>query len=589
MSATDRFFSAIADRNVQAVKTALKEGADIHALSKEGQGALHATVSVEKTLSEPLLDLLIASGADINQKNAFGQTPMDLALNSPYQVSFGRPVDENGNAIGKERPPETRFGPSPHDVLALYKRNAKATDQDSKIAEIRECLCQAGDPNPPPLGQIAELLASTRNPKSVPPLDAPAYDNNADDPFLAFATSYNFVNAVAHGFGYYQKSPVLQMIGNIQENSWEEYAAKAPDNLAHVKQSVSDMAHEFRKQVIGSALLRGLDENSVKQVNQDVLYNLIYGSYCDLLIENRRAEQLLEMAESYHRHITTLQDKLNLRIDGLEWSSLLKGETCLHPQVAGLQDYTIEHLTTGRELADEGKRLNHCVGGYASSCMMGNSHIFSIRDPQGVSISTFEIAIQKPGDAREREYRHVTVPGAEQDTIFVLRQHYGHGNGTPPVEGTDILEWFIGQVEKGAISLQTDSRTWGAHGENTAWKDASPLEQHLFHYKSDMTHDRQQRLFDLMVGTAKDVPSIRSGRKNYLVAPRFRHMAVEDFLEESGLNAKIKAMCERENNLSKRHLKGTKLVYTPPRHEAGQDLWQRRIDRKTAPEQHGRG
>ncbi len=44
-------------------------------------------------------------------------------------------------------------------------------------------------------------------------------------------------------------------------------------------------------------------------------------------------------------------------------------------------------------LADESKRLNHCVESYEAQCRSGRSHIFSIRGADGNSLSTAEIRL----------------------------------------------------------------------------------------------------------------------------------------------------------------------------------------------------
>ena len=52
--------------------------------------------------------------------------------------------------------------------------------------------------------------------------------------------------------------------------------------------------------------------------------------------------------------------------------------------------WTIQELRSKRELEDEGKLLQHCVGGYCKDVESGKSQIFSLRDPDGNPIATAE-------------------------------------------------------------------------------------------------------------------------------------------------------------------------------------------------------
>jgi hypothetical protein len=70
----------------------------------------------------------------------------------------------------------------------------------------------------------------------------------------------------------------------------------------------------------------------------------------------------------------------------------------LLPQAVTL-DKGIEAVPLGNaaELAEEGQRMQHCVGGYWRHCFLGESHIVSLRKPNGESLSTLEIRIPVNG------------------------------------------------------------------------------------------------------------------------------------------------------------------------------------------------
>ena len=62
--------------NIEAVKQAIADGADVNALGDEGETPLHqAAIGGHKEVAE----LLIAKGADLDAKS-YGETPLDLAI-----------------------------------------------------------------------------------------------------------------------------------------------------------------------------------------------------------------------------------------------------------------------------------------------------------------------------------------------------------------------------------------------------------------------------------------------------------------------------------------------------------------------------
>ena len=92
-------------------------------------------------------------------------------------------------------------------------------------------------------------------------------------------------------------------------------------------------------------------------------------------------------------------------------------------------------LVCSHDLADEGRRMNHCVGRYVENCATGHSHIVSIRDSSGKSLSTAEIEVfQSKQDRWEGN----------------VQQHYGPANGTPPLECTHLIELVLLELKQTA-------------------------------------------------------------------------------------------------------------------------------------------
>lgn len=76
-------------------------------------------------------------------------------------------------------------------------------------------------------------------------------------------------------------------------------------------------------------------------------------------------------------------------------------------------------LATSRELAEEGKALDHCVATYISACLFTRAHLFSLRAPDGRRMSTAEVALEEDETGRLRA---------------TLRQHRAGSNAEPGPE-----------------------------------------------------------------------------------------------------------------------------------------------------------
>ncbi|MEI7773371.1 MAG: hypothetical protein WCK17_01215 [Verrucomicrobiota bacterium] len=80
---------------------------------------------------------------------------------------------------------------------------------------------------------------------------------------------------------------------------------------------------------------------------------------------------------------------------------------CLLAQTVELGDnvYAVT-LGNAKALTEEGRRMQHCVGGYWQDCFLGNSHIVSLRDAGGESLSTLQVCVAKDGARRCEIIQH---------------------------------------------------------------------------------------------------------------------------------------------------------------------------------------
>lgn len=146
-------------------------------------------------------------------------------------------------------------------------------------------------------------------------------------------------------------------------------------------------------------------------------------------LERYPASELIRQAARWKREIW--------RAIGLELGDAAPEDLRIWPALPGLPyslgNLTAVSLTTPDELAIEAHQLNHCVDTYAKNCMLGSSHILSIRTHDGQSLSTAEIALQKRG---------------ESHAILEIVQHRGNGNQAPPVECQKLTDSVIETIQR---------------------------------------------------------------------------------------------------------------------------------------------
>ena len=78
---------------------------------------------------------------------------------------------------------------------------------------------------------------------------------------------------------------------------------------------------------------------------------------------------------------------------------------------------TVISLTDSFQLAEEGRQLKHCVSTYTEVCLLGLSHILSIRDKTGASLSTVEISLEDEPSGRliPKVLQHVGLMNSEPE------------------------------------------------------------------------------------------------------------------------------------------------------------------------------
>jgi len=182
--------------------------------------------------------------------------------------------------------------------------------------------------------------------------------------------------------------------------------------------------------------------------------------------------RIVEWSARWHRMIWDDTGHLDQNDEHLHsWPCLLPERVQLDSSVSAVS------LGNSQALALEGKRMQHCVGGYSIRCFLGESHIISMRDSNDRSLSTLEITTDKYNE------RHLKIV-----------QHKSHRNYTP--------DRFLTSLETNLLSAILRNADFKALAESR--KKASKIYDGLQDQKiqtgvdrvsAAMGQDRLMRLF----------------------------------------------------------------------------------------------
>lgn len=156
----------------------------------------------------------------------------------------------------------------------------------------------------------------------------------------------------------------------------------------------------------------------------------------DREIARTRLPQLRELARRWDQCLLEEQARLleeKEKLAGRRWETLIAAPV-------ETNGFWVVPLASAKDLAEEGKRLRHCVARYVERCFKADLMIFSLRDPQDKSLSTFALSPMMK-DTR---------------LTFVLRDHRELDDAAPRPEYQEAVTAFVRylEVSVGAEAIQ---------------------------------------------------------------------------------------------------------------------------------------
>lgn len=141
------------------------------------------------------------------------------------------------------------------------------------------------------------------------------------------------------------------------------------------------------------------------------------------LLKRYTAKSLIKQSEHWHRLMHQFSAAFHGSQSAWEW-----------PGLPGLpwhyNNLSAVALTNPKSLVHEGERMSHCVASYAESCLLGKSHIISIRNNENRSCSTVEIYLDRGPESSDR-------------IIPQVAQHRAFCNEEPDSSSIEFVERLI--------------------------------------------------------------------------------------------------------------------------------------------------
>jgi hypothetical protein len=269
-------------------------------------------------------------------------------------------------------------------------------------------------------------------------------------PFIA-AVGKTVLVARARGCAPITKYTTRNLLKNAAGKWAELDAAAASDELKHA----SDFIQTFSKRTILPALFR-MDQvrnefaNAVRDTDYPYDVRRIpdaqstgakvpltrtdvikcwQGVSRDFLLaalsEKWSLNNIIAASKSWHKVVGNSSFKEVFSM----WSALC-------PTLTAPNGVQLVPLTTSAELAEEGRVMRHCVGGYAQQCLSGGSHIFSVRDAKGLRLSTLQLV--------------------QRDRSVSVGQNFAFANGRASNLAVEAGCWLNAQINSGEIRIDWD-------------------------------------------------------------------------------------------------------------------------------------
>lgn len=201
---------------------------------------------------------------------------------------------------------------------------------------------------------------------------------------------------------------------------------------------IRDTVNDYAKTILGArfAVVNRYSEDGEVPFASYKLY--LHDAAKKVLFDGITSSEIADFCKFWHEPLTQTKTLKLKDYGGRTWESLVGDKEIAVPEevVGGRRGIKMVELLSPEELRQEGENLKHCVGGYAGNCLSGASHIFSIVDKDGRSLSTVEY-IFDGGDVEQH-------------------QHSASRNSEPQPYLINASSWFLDQIKFGKLNVSCE-------------------------------------------------------------------------------------------------------------------------------------
>lgn len=219
-------------------------------------------------------------------------------------------------------------------------------------------------------------------------------------------------------------------------------------SIVNASRDINDLITQFANNVMIPLLVRLTDDESI--VDAGMFYDNIVEQSAKILFANKSAPNIFEIGRKWHNRLAEFNEEIygiDKKVASLKEHSQKfgpNGWAGLTDDIVAPNGVFITVLNNADLLSQEGRSLNHCVGGYNNTCKRMGHHIISFRESDNKGnlqrLSTLEIG-----------------PVTRTSSTIDVLQHRGRGNKNPPQKAAEAQKWFVRNLESGAIPIHFDS------------------------------------------------------------------------------------------------------------------------------------
>lgn len=241
---------------------------------------------------------------------------------------------------------------------------------------------------------------------------------------------------------------LIQSTVKASSKNWQRTAAALPAELqTYGGNNVRDAIDDFIKTVFLPYRIQS-DLESYKPGNAHKLLEELRLEMIARFLKGVSVGAICELSSLWHEPRRAAQLNKAKTFSDNDWEPLFFPSFSYEYQ---RRTVTAVSLTASSELKKEGTDLSHCVGGYTYECLKRKSHIISLRDETGKSLSTLELRL-RPGKGKEGNPRIINIKGNVEHHLK-LKQHHGEKNQTPPPLCKEIEGRLFEDMREGRIAI----------------------------------------------------------------------------------------------------------------------------------------